>query len=72
MAYNFNTEEIEEMKKNMSRITTHIPNDLASWVWLTYNRLGGQGPKPCTCPSSAKLWKSAVDKINSFLKTYDN
>jgi len=72
MAYNFNTEEIQEMKKNMSRITTHIPNDLTSYVWDTYKKMGGSGNKPCTCPSSAKLWKGAVDKINSFLKTYDN
>lgn len=72
MEYQFSNKEIEEMKSNMSRITTHIPNDLASWVWSTYTKLGGKGGKPCTCPSSAKLWKSAVDKINSYLKSYGN
>jgi hypothetical protein len=60
------------MKTNMSRITTHIPNDLASWVWDTYKKLGGKGAKPCSCPSSAKLWKQSVERINSFLKSYDN
>jgi len=72
MAYNFNKEEISDIREKMSRISTHIPNDLASWVWSTYKKLGGQGNQPCTCGSSGKLWKSAVDKINSFLKEYDN
>ena len=31
MEYKFTSEEITEMKTNMSRITTHIPNDLTSW-----------------------------------------
>lgn len=69
MEYNFSTEEIQEMKQKMSRISTHIPNDLAGYVWSTYQKMGGKGNKPCTCPSSAKLWRGAVDKINSFLKT---
>lgn len=72
MEYKFTSEEITEMKTNMSRITTHIPNDLASWVWDTYKKLGGKGAKPCSCPSSAKLWKQSVERINSFLKSYDN
>lgn len=70
MEYQFSKEEINIMKENMSKITTHIPNDLAGYVWDTYKKLGGKGNKPCSCPSSAKLWKSAVDKINSYLKSY--
>lgn len=70
MEYNFSREEIDKMRENMSKITTHIPPNLANYVWDTFKKLGGKGPKPCTCPSSAKLWRGAVEKINSFLKSY--
>lgn len=73
MAYNFNQEEIQEIRDNMSKISTHIPTNLTSWVWDTYRKISGSNePKPCTCPSSGKLWKKSVDTINSFLKSYDN
>lgn len=72
MAYNFNNEEIQEIRNNLQRITTHIPNDLADWVWSTYKKLGGEGNKPCTCPSSGKLWRGAIEAINGYMKQYDN
>jgi len=73
MAYNFNKEEIQEIKDNMSKITTHIPDNLTTWIWDTYKKISGSTePKPCSCPSSAKLWKKSVDTINSFLKSYGN
>lgn len=71
MAYNFNEQEIQEIRDNLKRITTHIPNDLAEWVWSTYKKLGGDGNQPCTCPSSAKLWRGALSTITDYMKSYD-
>jgi len=64
MEYKFSKEEIATMKERMSSFTTHIPNNLAGYIWNTYKKIkGSQEKQPCTC---------AVDTINSFLKSYDN
>jgi len=73
MEYKFSKEEIATMKERMSSFTTHIPNNLAGYIWNTYKKIkGSQEKQPCTCGSAAKHWRKAVDTINSFLKSYDN
>lgn len=73
MEYNFSTEEIEVMRENMSKIKTHIPENLTRWVWNTYRKINNSNEKqPCSCGSSANLWRKAVTTINNFLKEYDS
>ena len=68
----FSKEEIRVMQERMSKISSHIPNNQASWLWNTYNKIKGTNEKqPCSCGSSGNLWRKGVDTINSFLKQYD-
>ena len=68
MESKFSTEEIQQIKINLERIQTHIPNDLASWVWNTYKQITGSNEKqPCTCGSSGKHWRKAVDAIREYV-----
>ena len=66
----FTLEEYNQMKERIDSITTHIPENLMGWVWETYGKLMGRdvGPRPCACPSSAKLWRNAIDTIRDYLK----
>ena len=73
MESKFSNEEIATMRERMSSFTNYIPNNLAGYIWNTYKKIKGtQERQPCTCGSSAKHWRKAVDTINSFLKSYDN
>jgi len=68
MESKFTKEELEQINKNLERINTHIPNDLASWVWSTYKNITGSSEKqPCTCGSAGKHWKKAVDAIREYV-----
>jgi len=73
MAYEFSKEEIQQIKDNLSQIGSHIPNNLASWVWGTYLKISGHNEnQPCSCGSAGKHWKRAVDTISAFIRDYDN
>lgn len=73
MESKFNKEEITEIKTNLQRIDTHIPNDLTHWVWNTYKRVTGSNEnQPCSCGSAGKHWAKAVKEIKEFIKEYDN
>jgi len=41
----FSKEELGVIKERMSKITSHIPNHQAKWLWDTYNRIKGTNEK---------------------------
>jgi hypothetical protein len=52
----FTKEEIGVIKERMSKITTHIPNNQAKWLWDTYKKIKGTNEKqPCSCGSSGNF-----------------
>lgn len=68
MESKFSTEELEQIKINLERINSHIPNDLASWVWNTYKHITGSNEnQPCSCGSAGKHWRKAVDAIREYV-----
>lgn len=59
-----NKEEIVELA---NKITTYIPKDLMSSVWENYKKISGsKEPQPCSCPSSAGLWRKAMTTIRDY------
>ena len=63
-------EELKELKEVVDSISTHIPENQASYVWRMYNRIeGDHGSQPCMCSSAAKHWKAAFDALNNYVKS---
>ena len=59
-----NKDEIIELANSIS---TYIPKDKMGLVWETYKRISGsREPQPCSCPSSAGLWRKAMDTIRDY------
>lgn len=65
----FTEEQYNEMKERINSISTHIPEHLMGWVWDTYGKINKRdvGPRPCACPSSAKLWRNAIETIREYV-----
>jgi hypothetical protein len=59
----------EEVRELANKISTYIPKELMSSVWQTYKVISGsKEPQPCSCPSSARLWRKAVDTIRDYVR----
>jgi hypothetical protein len=64
----YTPEEFNRLKEILSRITTHIPTELATEVWNNYKKISGSREQtPCNCGSSAALWRRAVDTIHNYV-----
>lgn len=62
-------EQLQELKGELSQITTRLPENKAHYIWNTYNHIRGeQEPMPCMCGSSGAHWKRAVDFLNDYVK----
>jgi hypothetical protein len=62
-------EQLEELKGVLSQITTRLPENLAHYIWNTFNHIRNeQEPRPCLCGSSGAHWKRAVDFLNDYVK----
>ena len=62
-------EQLQELKGTLSQITTRLPENLAHYIWNTYNHVrGANEPRPCMCGSSGADWKRAVDYLNDYVK----
>ena len=67
--YPLSQEDYIQLRNTMSEIGAYLPDNLAPYIWATFNRLrDANEPQPCTCASSGKHWKRAVDFINEWLK----
>lgn len=64
----YTEEELKELKEEMSKIGAFLPDSKMSFVWSWYKRINNTTePQPCSCASSGKHWKKAVDSINGWL-----
>lgn len=62
-------EQFLELKQNMTQVGAYLPDNLAPYIWSIFNKLRDENEaQPCTCASSGKHWKRAVDFINEWLK----
>ena len=63
------TEQLQELKSELSQITTRLPENKAYYIWNTFNHIRGENePRPCLCASSGAHWKRAVDFLNDYVK----
>lgn len=59
----------EEVRELANQISTYIPKHLMSSVWQTYKVISGsKEPQPCSCKSSAGLWRKAMDTIREYVR----
>lgn len=64
-----NTEQLQELKGVLSQISTRLPENLAHYIWNTFNHIRGEHePQPCMCGSSGAHWKRAVDFLHDYVK----
>ncbi len=62
-------EQLQELKGELSQITTRLPENKAHYIWNTYNHIRDERePMPCMCGSSGAHWKRAVDFLNDYVK----
>jgi len=69
----YTEEQFKEIKEKIDSITNMIPSNMASWIWNTYKDItGSREPQPCSCGSSARLWRKATEVIRTYVKENDN
>ena len=62
-------QEFNEMSEFILNLGAYLPDNKASWVWSTFNKLRDENEtQPCTCASSAGHWRRAVDFIHTWVK----
>lgn len=62
-------EQLAELKGVLSQITNRLPENLAHYIWNTFNHIRNESePMPCMCGSSGAHWKRAVDFLTDYAK----
>lgn len=65
----YTEEELQELKRIVGEITTHIPQDKSGYIWSNFQKVMNTREKqPCSCGSSAKHWKRAIDTLREYIK----
>lgn len=61
--------QLEELKSELSQISSRLPENKAHYIWNTFNHIRGERePMPCMCGSSGAHWKRAVDFLHDYVK----
>jgi hypothetical protein len=62
-------EDYAKVKGIVEKITSHMPEEHAGFIWNIYNAIRGVNEKqPCTCGSSGRYWGEAIAAIRVFIK----
>jgi hypothetical protein len=57
-------QQFYELKGFIQSLGGYMPENMAGYVWSTYNAVRGENEvQPCTCASSGKHWKRAIDHL---------
>jgi hypothetical protein len=61
-------QEFQELDRTISSIGSHLPENLAPYIWDNFNKLRNENEvRPCTCKSSGAHWKRAVDYLTDWI-----
>ena len=61
-------EQYAELKLTLSEIGSYLPENKTNYIWNTFNAIRDEQEKqPCTCASSGKHWKRAIDTLNDYV-----
>ena len=64
----FSEAEFEGLKMTVNSIKNHIPKDKMSLIWNSYKTItGSKERQPCSCPSSAGLWRKAFNAVSDYV-----
>ena len=63
-------EQFEELKRILSTIASHMPDNLAGYIWNNFNAVrDAREPQPCTCGSSGAHWGRAIQHLREWVKS---
>lgn len=66
-------EEYTELKEFIQSVGAYLPDNKATYTWSMFLKLSNHTePQPCTCSSSGKHWKRAVDFIREWVNQREN
>lgn len=61
-------EEVKELKEELSRITTFIPDAIMGKLWRWCNIIRNEtSTQPCGCQSAAKHWVKCVEDLRKWI-----
>jgi hypothetical protein len=61
-------EEFQELDRTISSLGAYLPENLAPYIWNTFNHLRNENePRPCMCGSAGVHWKRATDYLINFV-----
>lgn len=61
--------EYTELKEFINGLEGWLPDNKATYTWQMFLKLSNHTePQPCTCASSGKHWKRAVDFLTDWIK----
>jgi len=64
----YTKEEFISLKQTIDGIGNHLPEGLVGMIWDNYKKISGSNEnQPCTCGSSASLWRKAVETIRNYI-----
>lgn len=64
----FTDEEIQNLRNQMSRVGSHLPEDMAGLIWSSYTKIIGRfESQPCTCGKNGSIWGNAVQTVREYL-----
>ena len=65
----YTNEEFNSLKQTLDTIGNYLPDDKVGYIWSNYQKIAHTTEsQPCSCGSSAGLWKKAVDTIRNYVK----
>lgn len=68
----FTEEEFQNLRIQLQRVNSHLPEDMAGLIWSSYTKIIGRyEAQPCTCGSSASLWANAVSVVRDYIKSVE-
>ena len=63
-----NEEQYAELKQTLSEIGAYLPENKTNYIWNTFNAIRDEHEvQPCTCASSGKHWKRAIDSLHEYV-----
>lgn len=65
----YTKEEFKGLKETLEGIQNNLPEHLTGYIWSNYQKIVNTTEnKPCSCGSSAGLWRKAVETIRTYIK----
>jgi len=62
-------QEFDRLVTELESIGSFLPENKMPFLWDMANKIRKDNqPRPCACPSSAKLWSRAITELRDYTK----